>query len=169
MTLLLDGGKQSYEDVACYATLEDGSKVVNIAFPLANLSAGRHTLTYTVYDMLGNCASRTITFMVGQNTVVDLVTDKMPAFRDGVVNFDVETELTLIPDMVIRVTDATGKLLWMTNANAFPVTWDMRDFNGNKVPAGLYRFFGTYNDGVNFGGTPLNNLIVLDPISASKE
>ena len=169
MTLLLDGGKQSYEDVACYATLEDGSKVVNIAFPLANLSAGRHTLTYTVYDMLGNGASRTITFMVGQNTVVDLVTDKMPAFRDGVVNFDVETELTLIPDMVIRVTDATGKLLWMTNANAFPVTWDMRDFNGNKVPAGLYRFFGTYNDGVNFGGTPLNNLIVLDPISASKE
>ena len=119
--------------------------------------------------MLGNGASRTITFMVGQNTVVDLVTDKMPAFRDGVVNFDVETELTLIPDMVIRVTDATGKLLWMTHADTFPVTWDMRDMNGNKVRAGLYRFFGTYNDGVNFGGTPLNNLIVLDPIANAKD
>ena len=169
MRLLLDGGKQSYEEVACYATLENGSKVVNIEFPLSNLTPGLHTLTYTVYDMLGNCASRTISFMVGQNTVVDLVADKMPAFLDGVVNFDVDTELTLITDMVIRVTDATGKLIWMTNDSSFPVTWDMKDMNGNKVPAGLYRYFGTYNDGVNFGGTSINKLIVLDPISAGKD
>jgi flagellar hook assembly protein FlgD len=86
-----------------------------------------------------------------------------------VVNFDVETELTLVPDMVLRVTDATGKLMWMTNAGSFPVTWDMKDMNGNKVPAGLYRYFGTYNDGVNFGGTPINKLIVLDPLAASKD
>ena len=169
MQLQLDGGKQSYEDVVCYATVGDGGKVVNIEFPLSNLSAGLHTLTYSVYDMLGNHASRTITFMVGQNTVVDLVADKMPAFLDGVVNFDVETELTLVPDMVVRVTDATGKLIWMTNADSFPVTWNMKDMNGKKVPAGLYRYFGTYNDGVNFGGTTINKLIVLDPLAASKD
>ena len=168
MRLLLDGGKQSYEDVACYATVADGSKVVNVEFPLSNLSAGLHTLTYTVYDMLGNEASRTITFMVGQNSVVDLVADKMPAFLDGDVSFDVESELTRVPDMVVRVTDATGKLMWMTNASSFPVTWDMKDMDGNKVPAGLYRFFGTYNDGVNYGGTSINKLIVLDPIAASR-
>jgi hypothetical protein len=169
MQLQLDGGKQSYEDVVCYATVGDGGKVVNIEFPLSNLSAGLHTLTYSVYDMLGNHASRTITFMVGQNTVLDLVADKMPAFLDGVVNFDVETELTLVPDMVVRVTDATGKLIWMTNADSFPVTWNMKDMNGKKVPAGLYRYFGTYNDGVNFGGTSINKLIVLDPLAASKD
>ncbi len=169
MQLQLDGGKQSYEDVVCYATVGDGGKIVNIEFPLSNLSAGLHTLTYSVYDMLGNHASRTITFMVGQNTVLDLVADKMPAFLDGVVNFDVETELTLVPDMVVRVTDATGKLIWMTNADSFPVTWNMKDMNGKKVPAGLYRYFGTYNDGVNFGGTSINKLIVLDPLAASKD
>jgi len=64
---------------------------------------------------------------------------------------------------VLRVTDATGKLVWMTKTSNFPVNWDMTDMDGNKVPAGLYRYFGTYNDGVNYGGTPINKLIVLDP------
>ena len=169
MKLLLDGGKQSYEDVTCYAAVDDGGRVVNIEFPLSSLSEGQHTLTYMVYDMLGNCASRTITFMVGQNTVVDLVADKMPAFLDGVVNFDVETELTLVPEMVVRVTDATGKLMWTTTTSSFPVAWDMKDMDGNKVPAGLYRYFGSYNDGVNYGGTPINKLIVLDPINVSND
>ena len=169
MKLLLDGGKQSYQDVTCYATVDDGGRVVNIEFPLSNLSEGQHTLTYMVYDMLGNSATRTITFMVGQNTVANLVADKLPAFLDGTVNFDVETELTLVPDMVVRVTDATGKLMWMTNASSFPVTWDMKDMDGNRVPAGLYRFFGTYNDGVNYGGTPINKLIVLDPINTTTQ
>ncbi|MBR0493587.1 MAG: type IX secretion system sortase PorU [Muribaculaceae bacterium] len=167
MKLMLDGGKQSYEDVTCYAAVSDGGKTVDVEFPLSNLSEGQHTLTYMVYDMLGNEASRTITFMVGQNGVVDLVADKMPAFLDGTVSFDVETELTRVPDMVVRVTDATGKLMWMTTANSFPVTWDMKDMNGNKVPAGLYRYFGTYNDGVNYGGTSINKLIVLDPLTTA--
>ena len=169
MKLLLDGGKQSYEDVTCYAAVDDGGRVVNIEFPLSSLSEGQHTLTYMVYDMLGNCASRTITFMVGQNTVVDLVADKLPAFLDGAVNFDVETELTLVPEMVVRVTDATGKLMWTTTTSSFPVTWDMKDMDGNKVPAGLYRYFGSYNDGVNYGGTSINKLIVLDPINVSND
>lgn len=120
-------------------------------------------MTYTVYDMLGNSDSRTITFMVGTASVVDLVTDRQPAFVDGDVNFDVDTELALTPELVLRVTDATGKLVWMTKTSNFPVNWDMTDMDGNKVPAGLYRYFGTYNDGVNYGGTPINKLIVLDP------
>ena len=167
MKLQLDGGKQSYGEVTCYATIADDGKTVYIEFPLSNLSEGMHTLTYTVYDMLGNSATRTITFMVGQASVVDLVADKMPAFVDGAVNFDVDTELTLAPEMVLRVTDATGHLVWMTTTSSFPVSWDMTDMNGNKVPAGLYRYFGTYNDGVNYGGTPINKLIVLDPVKTA--
>ena len=164
MILQLDGGKQSFNEVTCYATVDDGGKVVNIEFPLSNLTEGLHTLTYTVFDMLGNSASRTISFMVGQTSAVNLVADKMPAFLDGNVNFDAETALTLVPDMMVRVTDATGKLMWETTTNTFPVTWDMTDMEGNKVPAGLYRYFGTYNDGVNYGGTSISNLIVLDPV-----
>ena len=93
----------------------------------------------------------------------------MPAFLDDVVNFDVDADITRMPEVVVRVTDATGKLMWMTKTNNFPVTWDMKDMNGNKVPAGLYRYFGTFNDGVNYGGTPINNMIVLDALKVAKE
>ena len=168
MRLLLDGGKQSYGDVLCGATVSDGSKSVAIRYALNNLSEGLHTLTYVVYDLLGNSATRTISFMVGQASVVDVIADKSPAFVNEDVNFDLETSLTLHPDMTFRITDATGKLVWMTTTDSFPLNWDMKDLNGNKVPAGLYRYFGTYNDGVNYGGTPINKLIVLDPVKTAK-
>ena len=169
MTLVLDGGKPSYSDIVFYVTSSDEGRTINIEFPLNNLSEGLHTLTYTVFDLLGNSAERTITFMVGQVGTLDLVADKLPAFLNEEVNFDIDTELSSKPEVIVRVTDATGKLMWMTTSTTFPVAWDMRDMNGNKVPAGLYRYFGTYNDGVNYGGTPINKLIVLDPVKTAAE
>ena len=168
MTLVLDEGKSSYGDVTCYATTGEDGKVINIEFPLNNLSDGLHTITYTVYDMVGNCTTRTITFMVGQVGQAELVADALPAYLDREVNFDLETNLSQTPEVIVRVTDATGKLMWKTTTNSFPVTWDMKDMNGNKVPAGLYRYFGTYNDGTNHGGTSINKLIVLDPLKVAQ-
>ena len=167
MRLILDGGKPSYQDVTSYASLSDNGRTINVEYPLNNLAEGLHTLTYTVYDLLGNSAERTITFMVGQIGAVNLTADKLPAFLNEGVNFDIETEINK-PEVIVRVTDATGNLMWMTTTDNFPVAWDMRDMNGNKVPAGLYRYFGTYNDGINYGGTPINKLIVLDPVKTAE-
>lgn len=164
MRLTLDGGKPAFSDVIYYATVTNEGKTLNIEMPLNDLTEGLHTLTYTVYDIVGNYAERTITFMVGQTGDVELLADAMPAYLDSEVNFDLQTSLTTSPEVIVRVTDATGKLMWMTTTNSFPLHWDMTDMNGNKVPAGLYRYFGTYNDGVNYGGTPIHKLIVLDPL-----
>ena len=106
--------------------------------------------------------------MVGQNSIANLVADKLPAYLDGDVNFDLDTYLARTPEFTVRVTDATGKLVWKTNASSFPVNWDMRDMNGQKVKAGLYRYYGTYNDGINYGGTAINKLIVLDPLKVKQ-
>jgi hypothetical protein len=164
MTLLLDSGKDSYDDVSSYATVSEMGRLLNIEYPVVNLGEGLHTLTYTVYDMLGNSATRTISFMVGQTGSMELVADKMPAYINEEVNFEAETEFTRMPNVTIRVTDATGNLVWMTEDSSFPITWDMKDRNGNPVPAGLYRYFGTYSDGTNYGGTSIKPLIVLDPV-----
>lgn len=169
MTLALDGGKVSYSDIIYYATMGEEGKSVSIEFPLNSLAEGLHTLTYTVYDMLGNSATRTISFMVGQGNEATLVADKQPAFVNGEVNFDLDTDMSRIPEVIVRVTDATGKLVWMTTTDSFPVAWDMRDMNGNKVPAGLYRYFGTYHDGSNSGGTPISKLIVLDALKTAAQ
>lgn len=85
------------------------------------------------------------------------------------VNFDLQASGMLHPEVTLRVTDATGKLVWMTTTDTFPVSWDMKDMDGNKVPAGLYRYFGSYNDGVNYGGTPINKLIVLEPVKTARK
>ena len=167
MSLSLDGGKNVYQDITSYALVSDGSKIVNIELPIKNLGEGLHTLTYTVYDMVGNSATKTITFMVGQNTGVTLTADKLPAYVNQDVHFDVATTMTRLPEVVLRVTDATGKLVWKTTTTSPTVTWDFTDMNGNKVPAGLYRYFGTYNDGTNYGGTDIKRLIVLDALKTA--
>ena len=167
MSLVIDGGKTSCSDVSCYLTVGEDGKIVNIEYPLDNLSTGMHTLTYTVFDLLGNCASRTITFMVGAEGKATLTADKWPAYRNEEVNFDLESELPRVPEVIVRVTDATGKLVWKATTSTFPISWDLKDMNGNKVPAGLYRYFGTYSDGSNFGGTPINKLIVLDQLKSA--
>ena len=167
MLLSLDGGKPTMADVYCYVNAGEGGKSVSIEYPLKNLSEGQHTLTYTVYDLVGNSTTHSITFMVGQTSASSLVADKLPAYTDGEVAFDLETELTRTPDFIVCVTDATGKLMWKTRTSSFPVSWDMRDLEGNKVPAGLYRYYGTYSDGSNYGGTPISKLIVLDPVKTA--
>ena len=167
MSLLLDGGKNTYSDITSYATVADGNKVVNIEVPIRNLGEGLHTLTYTVYDMVGNSATRTITFMVGQNTGITLTADALPAFLNKVVHFDLATDMTLMPEVTLRVTDATGKLVWKTTTTSPQVIWDFTGLDGKKVPAGLYRYFGTYSDGTNYGGTEIKRLIVLDALKSA--
>ena len=167
MSLILDGGKTSCADVSCFLTVSEDGKTINIEYPIDNLSEGLHTLTYTVFDLVGNSATRTITFMVGGESEATLVADKWPAYRNEQVNFDLETSMTSTPEVTIRVTDATGNLVWMTTATSFPVAWDMKDMQGNRVPAGLYRYFGTYSDGSNYGGTPISKLIVLDQLKSA--
>ena len=164
MTLALDGGKPSYADIMSYVTADTCGNAINIEYPLNNLPEGVHSLTFTVYDLMGNFTSRTINFMVGNASSATMTADKLPALVGDQVNFDMETNLETSPEFTVRVTDAIGKLVWMTKTSSFPISWDMKDLDGNSVPAGLYRFYGTYNDGTNYGGTPIGDLIVIEPV-----
>ena len=164
MSLVLDGGKPSFADVTSYVTADSDGKGINIEYPLTGLPEGMHSLTYTVYDLLGNYTSRTINFIVGSAHAATLIADKMPAIVGSQVNIDVETDIEYSPEYTVRVTDAVGKLVWKTKTSSFPIAWDMKDMDGNSVPAGLYRYYGTYSDGVNYGGTPISDLIVIEPL-----
>jgi len=168
MTLVLDGGKTSYSDITRYVTMTDGAKALSIEYPLSGLSDGLHTLTYTVYDMAGNRATRTISFLVGKDYNATVTADVMPAFQDGEVNFDFGSDLTTSPEVTLRVTDATGKLVWINKSTSATATWNMKDMSGNRVPAGLYRYFATFNDGSSYGGSPIYKLVVLEPLKSNR-
>ena len=165
MSLLLDGGKQTYTYVRDYAELTDNGRTVNVRFPLSGLSQGPHTLTYTVFDATGNMANRTINFVVGQPSTGTLQVANRLAIDEA--EFDFTTDLTTQPAVTVKVTDATGNVVWSDSTASFPLTWDLVGNDGKRVPAGLYNFFGTYNDGNNYGGTNIGKLIVVEPVKQS--
>lgn len=168
--LLVDGGKSSCSDIMSYVTAGDEGKSLHVEYPLDNLTPGMHTLTFTACDLAGLTSTRTITIVVGQNNSATMTADKLPVYLDErTVNFDIkETNVTSNTEYVVRVTDALGNLVWKTTTTAFPVAWNLTDLTGKQVPPGLYRYFGTYTDGFNYGGTPIGNLIVLDPVKTAE-
>ena len=166
MRLTLDGNKVTYYTVKDFALCSDGGRQLNVAFPLTALTPGRHSLTYSVQDMCGNEATKTITFVVGSACDITLDVAERPASTQ--VTFSIaRNNLSSSPDVTLKVTDAQGRLVWSTTTNQFPYTWDLTDNNGQRVAPGLYKFFGTYRAGIEHGGTTINELVVIAPLQAA--
>ncbi|MBO4814709.1 MAG: type IX secretion system sortase PorU [Muribaculaceae bacterium] len=163
MTLVMDNGKKTYPEVKNFVKVDADGKSMHVDFPMSGLAEGEHMLTYTVYDAAGNSATRSITFVVQSNTDVVLSVEEDPAITKA--TFDMSSDLKVAPVVTLKVTDATGNLVYKKEVPSFPYEWDLKDNNGQKVPAGLYRYFGNFNDGNgNYGGSDIKNLIVIEPL-----
>jgi len=158
MDLKLDGGKTSIPDVKVYATMTNEGKTLDVAMPMT-LEPGNHTLHYTVYDAAGNVTTQTLNFGVGTQQL-ELTVDQEPAVDEA--TFNVTTEMSSIPEVNIKVFNHTGNLRWQTTTKTFPINWNLIGSNGKRLPAGIYTFYGKYNDGTNYGGTKIGTLIVAD-------
>ena len=159
MDLKIDGGKTSVPDVKTYAHMSDEGRTLDVALPL-ELEPGDHTLQYTIYDAAGNIANRTINFAVGAQQQVALSVEQEPAVN--VATFNISTKLPNTPSVDIKVFDHVGKLRWQTTTSNFPLNWNLKGSNGKRLPAGIYTFYGKYNDGTNYGGTSTGMLIIAD-------
>ncbi|TRX53739.1 T9SS type A sorting domain-containing protein [Fulvivirga sp. M361] len=53
----------------------------------------------------------------------------------------------LVRDAQIRITDASGKLIWKTRAAGGTATWQVRDYNGNRAESGIYLIFSADDNG----------------------
>lgn len=53
----------------------------------------------------------------------------------------------LVNDALIKITDASGKLIWRTQANGGTATWNVKDYNGNRANTGIYYVFSASADG----------------------
>ncbi|MBR5640226.1 MAG: type IX secretion system sortase PorU [Muribaculaceae bacterium] len=166
MNLTLDGGKTTYPYVKSFATLEDEGKALAVEFPM-DLQEGRHTLQYTVYDAAGNKATETISFLVGNDSKLNLTIGEEPAMTEA--TFILDGTFSTTPNVNIKVLDSVGNLVWSTTTTNFPYTWNLTDNSGNRVPAGVYKFYGTYKGSDIYGGTEIGQIIVIDPYRSNND
>ena len=163
MRLTLDGNKEVYYTIKDYVVSSDQGRRAEVAFPLHGLIYGHHTLTFTVFDVAGNSTTRSIDFIVGQSNDLELDVDETPASSQVTFNI-ARNSLSVVPQVDVKVTDAQGRLVWKTTTSTFPLTWDLKAGNGERVPAGLYKYFGTYSSDKAYGGTDIKNIIVINPL-----
>lgn len=159
ITLTLDG-TTSFNDLVSYYTpmyVSEGT-LGSINYQLNDLAQGLHSLRLRVWDVYNNVSEKTITFNVKNGLkpdIADIYCTGNPA--------SVETSFYVKhnrPDAVVNVTievyDLMGRLVWKTTQTgrsdmytSTPVTWDLRDSGGRRVPRGIYVYRATIStDGV---------------------
>lgn len=163
MDLKIDNGKKSLVNVSSFATISNEGKMLNVSMPIIDLEPGEHTLQYTVYDASGNIATQCVNFAVSDNNQqLELTVEEEPAV--SLATFNVDTDLDIIPEIHIKVFNHVGTIQWQTTTRNFPFTWDLKSSKGKRLPAGIYTFYGKYNNGTVYGGTTSGTLIIADEV-----
>ena len=159
MTLTLDG-TTTYNDVVTYYTpmFTDEGTLGSISYQLTDLTPGAHSLRLRVWDVYNNVSEKTIQFIVVNGLkpeIADVYCTGNPASVE--TSFYVKHDR---PDAVVNVTievyDMMGRMVWKTTQagrsdmyTSTPVTWDLTDFGGRRVPRGIYVYRATIStDGV---------------------
>lgn len=145
MTLSLDGACIE-ENVARYYKPIAESKIPEgeFIYPLPRLSNGLHTLTFKVFDTLGNSSEVTIAFEVKENSETYTISlEEEPATERATISCQDQNgnDVTESKHTRISVTNTLGEEIWSyetTENNPFPLTWNLQDNNGKRVSAGQY-------------------------------
>lgn len=164
--LKLDDGKKSFNLVKNNAQLSDEGRTLDIKFPVTGLTPGRHTLSFSVCDVCGNTASRTISFVVMASNDITLSTSERASNEFAEIDINTSSTLTETPEVNLKVTNAKGELVWTQATSTFPYVWNLTDMDGNRVKPGLYKIHGNFENDEGFGGSNIVNFVVLNPLSS---
>lgn len=149
MNISVDG-KTILEDVVSYY-MPDPERPTGgtVVYPLPELSAGDHTITFTVYDNANNSSKKDISFNVATTRdplIMNLYTDVNPAKESVVFNVEIDTPNSTMK-CCIEVFDLMGKRVWVSdetqlvNMNGvISKRWNLCDSAGRRVPRGIYLY-----------------------------
>ena len=155
ITLTLDDNT-TLDDVTSYftpAAASNGNGTAGtISYQLSNLANGNHTLKLKAWDVFNNSAEKTITFFVESGLkpdIYDVYSDANPASVEA--NFYVKHNR---PDATLTVTidiyNLLGRKIWSSTETGrsnmfttFPITWNLTDYGGARVPRGIYIYKAT--------------------------
>lgn len=149
MSISLDNSIVFDDVYTCYTPDPSNPSGGSVSYPLEGLTAGEHTLKFTVYDNANNATSKSLTFNVAQVTepsIRDLYTDVNPASTSVVISVSINDPNTVIK-CEIEVYDLSGKRVWSSDRSVtsdlqgtINTTWDLRDSMGRRVARGIYLY-----------------------------
>ncbi len=159
MTLILDN-EVMYTDVNKYYTpvLAGNGYKGTINYPLKGLSNGNHSLRLRVWDVFNNMSEFSVNFNVVNGLkpeISEVYATNNPA-NDETTFYVKHNRPDAVLNVGFEVYDLMGRLVWKSQQSgqsdmytSFPVTWDLTDLNGNRVPQGIYVYRATVStDGV---------------------
>lgn len=130
-----------------YQTKLDDYTNGNLRFPLRNLSAGLHTITFTAWDVYNNPVTSEIQFVVvGDEELTLTHVLNYPNPFSTYTQFWFSHNRPYEPlDVQVQVMTITGKIVWTKNqiitTEGFlsrEITWDGRDDFGDRIGKGVY-------------------------------
>ena len=112
-----------------------------VNYKLPSMVAGKHTLTFRVWDLLNNSTTETINFEVVTGLTPEIFSvsnypNPVKTKTTIVVNHDrPETVLSTI----VEIFDITGRKIWsFSQSGTGNIPWDLTTSSGPKVKTGVY-------------------------------
>ncbi|MDR1633222.1 MAG: type IX secretion system sortase PorU [Dysgonamonadaceae bacterium] len=141
-----------------------------IGFSIPELPAGKHTLSFKVWDIMNNPTIDTLHFNVIKGykpAIFDLQASENPAKTGTTFVLSHNLPETLLT-VDVRVYDLSGRIIWSRSqktASAFPecaVDWDLRNNAGNRVQPGVYIYWATVRTESSKEVTKAKKIVVLE-------
>jgi len=153
-----------------YTPLSNQFQAGSVAYPLSNLSIGRHTLTIRAWDMFNNSSETTIIFYVFDQATIDVT--NVYAFpnplRDGTTftfrpepgngRMDVQIDVFTITGQPVKHFDLSVAENW---GQPIQVYWDGTNQNGMKLNSGIYPYTVKFSGEKGSFAQTSNKVIIL--------
>lgn len=158
--LVLDGTTEMNNALSYLSPAPDGE--MKLAYPLSNLSDGRHSLTLTVSDNAGNITEQTVNFtVISTDLNASLVIAESPVRE--LMSFEVVDGglLSETAELTLIVRDMEGHTVYSAAGVGTAGTWDLTGLDGQKVADGRYKANVIMRDGNLYGHTPSVEFVVV--------
>lgn len=147
MSLFIDGTIVA-DDLASYFQNEDNSnKKGHVTYTIPQLTEGKHSLQFTVWDVWNNSTTETLEFIVTDDFRPKIYSFEIwgnPAkdYTRFVINTNIPSSNI---DVTFRVYSLTGSLVWMTqqigaadNMSRYIYDWDLTSNRQGRLLPGIY-------------------------------
>ncbi|MDO5394738.1 MAG: C25 family cysteine peptidase [Bacteroidales bacterium] len=115
----------------------NADNTATVEIPVSSMSDGAHTATLVVTDNFGTRVEKTISFIVRNSTTQSELYADTDIARES-MEFDMDDYEVSSGHSRLIITDASGKTAFSAEGITFPYKWDLKGFDGNPVPDGLY-------------------------------